>query len=81
MAFLLRLFLAATVVSASILPRADDPLASCPGYKASNVKTTASTLTADLSLAGSACHVYGTDLTSLTLSVVYETGKSLHVQA
>ncbi|KAF8858861.1 glycoside hydrolase family 31 protein [Acephala macrosclerotiorum] len=80
MAFLLRLFLAATAVSASILPRADDPLASCPGYEASNVKTTASTLTADLSLAGSACNVYGTDLTSLALSVVYETDDRIHVK-
>lgn len=78
MASLLRLFLAVTAVSATILPRAatDDPLASCPGYKASNVKTTASSLTADLSLAGAACNVYGTDLTGLTLQVVYETGKS-----
>lgn len=80
MAFFLRLLLAATAVSASIIPRGtDDPLASCPGYKASNVKTTASTLTADLSLAGSACDVYGTDLMSLTLQVVYETGKALNM--
>jgi alpha-glucosidase len=75
MLFLRRLLVVATVVTASILPRTDDPLASCPGYKASNVKTTASTLTADLTLAGSACNVYGTDLASLTLEVVYETGK------
>lgn len=67
-------------MSASLIPRGtNDPLASCPGYKSSNVKTTASTLTADLSLAGSACNVYGTDLTNLTLQVVYETGKPLNV--
>jgi hypothetical protein len=70
--------LAATAVIASTIDlraSSSDPLASCPGYKASNVKTTSSSLTADLSLAGKACNVYGTDLTDLTLSVVYETGE------
>lgn len=52
-----------------------DPLAKCPGYKASNIKTGKSTLTADLTLAGKACNVYGDDLKSLTLEVEYETGK------
>ena len=81
MAFLLLswVLIAATAVSGfSILPKtaSTDPLASCPGYKASNVKTTASTLTADLSLAGASCNVYGDNLSSLTLSVVYKTGTS-----
>lgn len=70
---------AAAVVSANTIDLrapSTDPLASCPGYKASNVKTTSSSLTADLELAGHACNVYGTDLTDLTLSVVYETGES-----
>lgn len=72
------LLLTATAVSAnSVAIRASskDPLASCPGYKASNVKTTSSSLTADLSLAGKACNAYGDDLKNLKLSVVYETGK------
>jgi len=72
------LLVAATVVQASGLisnTSSSDPLASCPGYKASNVKTTGSSLSADLSLAGAACNVYGDDLTSLTLEVVYETGQ------
>jgi alpha-glucosidase len=73
------LLLAAAAVSANAPPPLGDsedaPLASCPGYKASNVKTTSSSLTADLSLAGPACNVYGTDLTDLTLTVVYETGE------
>ena len=71
------LALAVAAVSAtSIVPRANssDPLASCPGYTASNVKTTSSSLTADLSLAGTACNAYGDDLKDLTLEVVYETG-------
>jgi hypothetical protein len=72
------LLTAATVTASTIDVRAplSDPLASCPGYKASNIKTTSSSLTADLSLAGRACNVYGTDLTDLTLSVVYETGQN-----
>jgi alpha-glucosidase len=72
------LLLAASAVQGSgLVPRtsSNDPLASCPGYKASNVKTTGSSLTADLKLAGAACNVYGDDLASLTLEVVYETGK------
>lgn len=73
------LFLATTAFSAgSIIPiprhAQDDPLAACPGYNASNVKTSSSGLTADLSLAGPACNVYGGDMISLTLEVVYETG-------
>lgn len=65
------------VTALTIVPRnsSADPLASCPGYKASNIKTTGSSLTADLSLAGAACNVYGVDLKSLTLEVVYETSK------
>lgn len=73
------LLLAASVVSASTLATRDysDPLASCPGYKASNIKTSNTGLTADLTLAGKACNVYGTDLTQLTLTVTYETGMCL----
>ncbi|KAK1086213.1 hypothetical protein LTR33_001668, partial [Friedmanniomyces endolithicus] len=48
-------------------------LSSCPGYKASNVKTSDTGLTASLSLAGQACNAYGTDLTDLTLTVEYQT--------
>jgi hypothetical protein len=68
---------AVAVKGSSLAPRtsSSDPLASCPGYNASNVKTTGSSLTADLSLAGTACNVYGDDLTSLSLEMVYETGK------
>lgn len=58
----------------------DDALASCPGYSASNVKTTATSLSADLSLAGPACNVYGDDLLNLTLEVTYETATRLHVK-
>lgn len=68
----------AAVNASSLVERtSSDRLASCPGYEASNVKTTGSSLTADLSLAGAACNAYGDDLTSLTLSVTYETGNYL----
>lgn len=58
----------------------DDPLVACPGYEASNIKTTATSLTADLNLAGSACNAYGDDLQNLTLEVTYETDTRLHVK-
>lgn len=53
----------------------------CPGYKASNVLTSYSGLTADLTLAGTACNVYGTDLTDLTLTVEYQTGELYSIVA
>lgn len=49
-------------------------LDSCPGYVAKNVRTTRSSLTADLVLAGKPCDVFGQDINSLKLSVVYEDG-------
>lgn len=78
------LLLTATTVSAATLDfqsRATNtdtnstlPLSECPGYTASNITTTSSSLSADLTLAGPACNTYGTDLKKLTLKVVYETG-------
>lgn len=47
---------------------------SCPGYRASNVQTSANGLTATLTLAGSPCNVYGTDIEDLTLTVEHQTG-------
>ena len=72
------LFLAVTASAAAIFGRdypSAEPLAACPGYKASNIQTSATGLTADLSLAGKACDVYGTDLADLTLEVSYDTGE------
>lgn len=67
---------AGTIMKSSApLTSSDDMLATCPGYKASNIKVNSQTLTANLKLAGKACNVYGTDLTDLTLEVEYETGK------
>ncbi|KAJ4151242.1 hypothetical protein LMH87_011955 [Akanthomyces muscarius] len=68
----------------TLLSRADTSnsgaLDKCPGYKASNVQTTDSGLTAELSLAGAACNVYGDDLEHLILQVTYETDNRLHVK-
>ena len=55
-------------------PVSSQDLSSCPGYIASNIVSTDSTLTADLTLRGTACDVYGTDLTDLKLVVEYQTG-------
>ncbi|CEJ81504.1 Putative Glycoside hydrolase, family 31 [[Torrubiella] hemipterigena] len=71
------------LASAAILRRddaANDKLAACPGYKASNVKTSDTGLTADLTLGGTACNAYGDDLKDLTLAVTYETDNRIHVK-
>jgi len=54
--------------------RAADPNA-CPGYSASNIIKTASSLTADLTLAGAPCNIYSEDIKDLKLVVEYQTGK------
>lgn len=74
----------AVAVSASALTGigrpSNDLLSACPGYTATNVKTTSSGLTADLTLAGKACNVYGTDLKNLVLEVSYDTGRTTFPQ-
>ncbi|KAL4799677.1 glycosyl hydrolases family 31-domain-containing protein [Aspergillus venezuelensis] len=55
-------------------------LSSCPGYKATKHWETKSGFYADLSLAGQACNVYGTDLPDLKLEVEYQTEDRLHVK-
>ncbi|RFU76067.1 glycosyl hydrolase family 31 [Trichoderma arundinaceum] len=68
--------------AAAIFKRDDaatDSLAQCPGYTASNVHVTSTAMTADLTLAGDACNVYGTDLPNLILQVTYQTEDRIHV--
>ncbi|KAF9443144.1 glycoside hydrolase family 31 protein [Macrolepiota fuliginosa MF-IS2] len=55
-------------------------LDACPGYRATNVKVSGGRLTADLTLAGQACNVFGQDLQALSLSVAYETNERIHVK-
>lgn len=52
------------------LRRADD----CPGYKASNVVRGDNSVTADLTLAGSACNLYSPDLIDLKFLAEWQTG-------
>jgi alpha-glucosidase len=66
--------LAAPALSSAILPRQTSN-ATCPGYAASNIVDDGSRLTADLTLAGPACNLYGQDLTDLKLEVEYQTGE------
>ena len=61
------------------LSKAKNAQAVCPGYTASNVKTSDTSITADLALAGSPCNVYGTDVDALSLFVEYQTDQRLHV--
>jgi alpha-glucosidase len=68
-----RLFGLVVAAGAALASTVDD----CPGYKASNVKRGCSSLTADLTLAGDACNVYGDDITDLKLLVEYHTGELL----
>lgn len=55
-------------------------LSACPGYIAKNQHETRSGFYADLSLAGEACNVFGTDLPDLKLEVEYQTSERLHVK-
>ena len=65
---------AATAAAAISTRQARGSVDDCPGYTASNVATTGTGLTADLSLAGAACNAYGRDIENLRLLVNYDTG-------
>jgi alpha-glucosidase len=69
---------AAGVINSSLKPRQAPALSieQCPGYVASNVQySNDKVVSADLSLAGTACNVYGADLVDLKLLVEYQTGE------
>lgn len=72
------ILLATSLFSLLDVARAEyvDPavLDACPGYEATDVKVSGSTLTAKLVLAGSPCNVFGADIKTLDLAVTYETG-------
>lgn len=61
-------------------PSAPNTQQECPGYIASNVQHTTAGLTADLTLAGTACNVYGIDIVDLSLSVEYQSKERLAVR-
>lgn len=60
-------------------PQAINPQDVCPGYMASNIARTKRGLTARLTLAGTACNVYGTDVTDLNLTVEYQAQDRLNI--
>lgn len=69
----------------NLLPNIDDPNAvnaqtACPGYTATNVKTSDHGMTATLLLAGDACNAYGTDVDSLDLTVEYQANHRLNIE-
>ncbi|KAK5169939.1 hypothetical protein LTR04_005570 [Oleoguttula sp. CCFEE 6159] len=70
----------AGVVDSSLISKRASSVESCPGYAASNVQHGTGSVTADLTLAGTACNTYGTDLTDLKLVVEYQTEQRLHVK-
>ena len=49
----------------------------CPGYTASNVVRSDSSITADLNLAGPACNLHSQDLNDLKFLAEWQTGMSL----
>lgn len=68
---------AAAVIGSELDLRSDSPsIDQCPGYCATNVRKSGNqTVAADLSLDGSPCNVYGTDLTTLKLQVEYQSSQ------
>ncbi|KAI2638443.1 glycoside hydrolase family 31 protein [Xylaria nigripes] len=62
------------------VPNTINPQSVCPGYKASNVAVTSLGFTADLTLAGDPCNIYGTDIELLSLVVEYQATDRLHVE-
>ncbi|KAG9005981.1 hypothetical protein FRB93_009082 [Tulasnella sp. JGI-2019a] len=54
-------------------------VASCPGYTLSGLKNSKNGLIAKLTLAGSPCNAFGSDISDLTIQVTYETSSRLHV--
>jgi alpha-glucosidase len=70
---------------APLIPNVRDPEAKnsqdlCPGYKASNVRSTSHGFTADLDLAGPPCNVYGNDIEALTLIFEYQASGRIHLE-
>ncbi|KAI8943130.1 hypothetical protein NX059_001161 [Plenodomus lindquistii] len=60
----------------SVPPKRAD---NCPGYRASNVQRGDSSLSADLTLAGTECNVHGQDLRDLKFVAEWQTDSRLHV--
>ncbi|KAF9067846.1 glycosyl hydrolases family 31-domain-containing protein [Rhodocollybia butyracea] len=55
-------------------------VSSCSGYNLHSLQESPTGLVAQMSLAGPACHAFGTDIEELTIQVVYETETRLRVR-
>ncbi|KAK5937080.1 hypothetical protein PMZ80_010620 [Knufia obscura] len=71
-------------IGANLIANIDDPNATdaqsvCPGYLATQVDFNNCGFTAQLSLLGEACNVYGTDIQDLVLTVEHQAKTGLHV--
>ncbi|PVH95481.1 glycoside hydrolase family 31 protein [Periconia macrospinosa] len=69
----------------SVTPNIVDPTAPnaqevCPGYIASNIRTSNTGIVADLTLAGDPCNAYGNDILDLILNVQYQNATRLNVK-
>jgi len=62
-------------VGADLHARAAD-VNQCPGYEASNVVNSGSSITASLTLAGPACNLFTDDIKELKLLVEYQSSES-----
>ena len=67
------------------LPTINDPLAKdaqtiCPGYKASDVQTSDTGMTATLKLNGKHCQAYGNDIDTLALTMSYQAKDRVNVK-
>lgn len=71
---------AASVTPNVVNPSAPDAQESCPGYTASNVVEHDAGFTAELTLAGEPCNVYGNDIKDLILDVQYQNATRLNVR-
>ncbi|THU98216.1 hypothetical protein K435DRAFT_721010 [Dendrothele bispora CBS 962.96] len=54
-------------------------VSSCPGYVLQNLEENSNGLSASLTLGGTACNAFGTDIENITIQVTYETETRLHV--
>ncbi|KZV75263.1 glycoside hydrolase family 31 protein [Peniophora sp. CONT] len=66
----------------AVFTQSDDfskDVSNCPGYSLDTVQESDTGLVASLSLAGSSCNAFGTDIQNLTVSVEYETAERLRV--
>ncbi len=75
----LSIIVCAVVLTRSVWATVTNPkvLDGCPGYKASSINSEGSKLTADLTLSGDPCNVFGADIETLSLEVTYETSESV----